>query len=104
MTQAMFREVDLSGAHMRGVLLNDADIDGVIYGLRVNGVEVVPLIEAELDRRYPVRTLLRTTTVDGMREAWAAIESFWQDTMRRAGSLPEADLHRSVDDEWSFVQ
>lgn len=104
MAQATFREVDLTGARMYGVLLTDADIDGDIRGLRVNGVEVAPLVEAELDRRHPERTQLRPTTADGARQAWAVVESFWAATMRRAGRLPEAELHRSVNDEWSFTQ
>jgi len=37
MSRALFREVDLSGARMYGVLLTNADIDGDIRGLRVNG-------------------------------------------------------------------
>jgi DinB superfamily len=28
----------------------------------------------------------------------------WEGTIARARSLPDAALHRSVDDEWSFVQ
>ena len=104
MAGSLFREVDLSGARMRGVLLTGADIDGVIHGLTVNGVEVAPLVEAELDRRYPERAGLRATTPDGLREAWAAVELFWAGTMRRAGALPEEDLHRSVNEEWSFAQ
>jgi len=47
---AVFREVNLTGVRMLGVVLRGADIDGDITGLRVNGVEVAPLIEAELDR------------------------------------------------------
>jgi len=101
---SVFREVDLSGTRIRGALLNAADIDGVIDGLRVNGVEVAPLVEAELDRMYPKRTKLRPSTPDGMRIAWETVEAFWAPTMARAGSLPEEDLHRSVDGEWSFVQ
>ncbi len=104
MSGARFREVDLSGAHMSGVLLNGADIDGVINGLRVNGVEVAPLVEAELDRQYPERTKLRPTTAAGMREAWSVIESLWASTMERAAKLSEADLRRSVDGEWSFLE
>lgn len=104
MSRTVFREVDLSGTHMYGVLLTDADIDGDIRGLKVNGVEVAPLIEAELDRRYPERAKLRTETADGMREAWAVVESFWGATMQRARTMDEADLHRSVNDEWSFAQ
>lgn len=101
---SVFREVDLSRTRIRGALLNGADIDGVIDGLRVNGVEVAPLVEAELDRMHPERTRLRPSTPDGMRTAWATVEAFWAPTMARAESLPEADLHRPVDGEWSFVQ
>jgi len=101
---SVFREVDLSGTRIRGALLNDADIDGDIDGLRVNGVEVAPLVEAELDRMYPERTKLRPSTPDGMRLAWETVEAFWAPTMARAESLPEEVLHRSVDGEWSFVQ
>jgi len=104
MSDARFREVDLSRVHMTGVLLTDADIDGDIRGLRLNGVEVAPLVEAELDRRYPERTKLRPTTVEGIREALAVVEGMWDGTMARARGLPEADLHRSVDGEWSFAQ
>jgi len=32
----------------------NVDMSGDIKDLRVNGVDVVPLMEAELDRRYPV--------------------------------------------------
>ncbi len=104
MSGAEFREVDLTGARMYGVLLTGADIDGDIRGLRVNGVEVAPLIGAELDRRYPVRIRLRPTTAAGVRDAVAAVEELWRPTMIRARALPEADRHRRVGDEWSFTQ
>jgi hypothetical protein len=104
MSGAEFREVVLTGARMRGVVLDGVDIDGAIDGLRVNGVEVAPLVAAELDRRYPERVALRPTTIAGAREAWAVVESFWAATTERALALPEVELHRSVDDEWSFVQ
>jgi len=104
MSRTVFREVDLSDTRMYGVLLTDADIDGDIRGLRVNVVEVAPMIEAELDRRYPERAKLHTETADGMREAWAVVESFWGTRMPRARTMDEADLHRSVNDEWSFTE
>jgi hypothetical protein len=103
MSGAEFREVDLSGARRYGVLLMEADIDGAIDGLRVNGVVVAPLIEAELDRLHPERVTLRPTTPDGAREAWRVVEEFWAATMQRAGALGEAALRRSVNNEWSFV-
>ena len=43
---------------MRGVVLVDADLDGEMEGLRIWGVEVAPLVEAELDRRHPERVAL----------------------------------------------
>ncbi len=104
MSGAVFREADLSGARMYGVLLTGADLDGDITGLRVNGVEVAPLVEAELNRLHPERAKLRPTTPDGMREAWDVIESMWSGTIRTAAALPEGKLHRSVNDEWSFAQ
>jgi hypothetical protein len=104
MAGAVFREGDLSGVRMRGVLLFGADIDGAINGLRVNGVEVAPLIERELDRLHPERRSLRPTDVAGAREAWAVVETFWDETIARARQLPEEALHRSVDEEWSFVE
>jgi hypothetical protein len=103
MAGATFREVDLSGARMHGVVLFNADIDGAIDGLRVNGVEVMPLIEAELDRLHPERLRLRPTTPEAMRDAVDVIEELWQATLRRAGALPEEAVYRSVDDEWSLA-
>lgn len=104
MAGATFREVDLSGARMHGVLLLGADIDGAIDGLRVNGVEVMPLVEAELDRLHPERLRLRPTTPEGMRDAVDVIEELWQATVRRAGALPEEAVHTSVNGEWSLAQ
>jgi hypothetical protein len=104
MASATFREVDLSGARMRGVLLINADIDGAIDGLRVNGVEVMPLIAAELDRLHPERLRLRPTTPEAMRDAVDVIEGLWQATVRRACALPEEAVYRSVNGEWSLAQ
>jgi hypothetical protein len=101
---AVFREVDLTGARMHGVLLTGADIDGDIRGLIVNGVEVAPLIAAELDRRHPERATLRSTTPDGLREALAVVEGFWAATVDRARAGGEVELNQSVNDEWSFIQ
>jgi DinB superfamily len=35
---------------------------------------------------------------------WDTIERLWAGTVARAGRLPEPDLHRRVDGEWSFVE
>jgi hypothetical protein len=104
MSGADFRDVILSGARMRGVLLTDVDINGDIENLVINGVEVVPLVRAERERRHPELRALRPATPQAAREAWALVEGLWATTTARAAALPDADRHRSVDEEWSFVQ
>jgi uncharacterized protein YjbI with pentapeptide repeats len=104
LTGARFDQVRLSGAVMRGVDLVDVDIDGEVSNLVINGVDVAPLIEAELDRRDPDRAMMRPTDPDGFRAAWDLIERRWDDTVARARRLDPRLLHASVDGEWSFIQ
>lgn len=78
---ADFRLVDLTGARIRGAVLVDVDISGEIGGLRVNGVDVAHLVEAELDRRYPDRPKMRPADAAGFREAWDILERLWQQTV-----------------------
>lgn len=52
---ATFRAGELNGVVMRGVEMINTSVDGEIRNLVVNGVDVVPLVEAELDRRHPDR-------------------------------------------------
>ena len=101
---AVFREVDLTGARMFGVLLTDADLDGDITRLRVNGVEIGPLVEAELDRLHPERAAFRPTTPDGLRGALRQWDELRRPTVARAAALGEDALHRRVNGEWSFVE
>jgi DinB superfamily/Pentapeptide repeats (8 copies) len=101
---ARFVRSDLSGAVMRGVSVAGADIDGEINGLRVNGVEVAPLVEAELNRRFPGREGRRATDPEGLRENWAALERTWAATLERVAEMPEGTVDVSVDGEWSFTQ
>lgn len=89
---------------MRGVWIGEVEIDGDIAGLRVNGVDVGPLVEAELDRRHPQRAAMRPVDVAGFRAAWDLLESLWAGTVDRARALPPDLLHERVDGEWSFVQ
>jgi hypothetical protein len=89
---------------MRGVDLVDVDIRGELDHLMINGVDVVPLVEAELDRRHPLRPRMRPTDPAGFREAWDILERLWADTVDRARRLPPRLLHQSVDGEWSFVE
>ena len=100
----MFRSVAMNGVVMRGVELIDVDIDGQIGKVIVNGVEIGPLVNAELDRRYPERPKMRPTDPAGFREAWDVVERLWGETVERARQLPPALLHESVDGEWSFTE
>jgi DinB superfamily/Pentapeptide repeats (8 copies) len=101
---AQMKAVDLTGARMRGVELVDVEISGELQNVLVNGVDIAPLVEAELNRPTPARAKMRPDDSDGFREAWAILERLWKGTVARAMTLPEAALHRNVDDEWSFIQ
>ncbi len=81
-----------------------AEIWGAISGLVINGVEIEPLIEAELDRRHPGRATLFASDPDGVRAAWKTIENVWSATAQRARRLPEPALHERVHGEWSFLE
>jgi len=106
---ARFVTADLSGVVMRAVDVSGADIDApwLFEGdvsLYVNGVDVVPLVEAELNRRFPGRADRRATDPDGLRVAWAALERTWAATLERAAAMPAGTLDVSVGGEWSFAQ
>lgn len=104
LSRASFRGADLSGVEMRGVELVDVRIDGEIQNLLINGVDVAPLVEAELDRRHPLRPKMRPSDPAGFREAWDIVERLWDGTVERACGLDPALLHESVDGEWSFIE
>lgn len=95
---------DLSSVTIADSWLIDADISGEVRGLTINGVEVEPLIEAELDRRHPERTRLRPTDVAGLRTAFDVVEEMWEATVARARRLPPDTLHERVAGEFSFVE
>jgi uncharacterized damage-inducible protein DinB len=99
-----FRGVDLSGVTMRGVELGNVDIYGEIMNVTINGVDIGPLINAELDRRYPDRAKMRPADPAGFRAAWDIIERLWDQTVARARRLPPDLLHESVGGEWSFIE
>jgi uncharacterized protein YjbI with pentapeptide repeats len=104
LTGARFDLVDLTGVTIRGSALVNVDISGEIENLRVNGVDVVPLVEAELNRRYPDRVKMRPADADGFREAWDILERLWPQTVERARKLAPDLLHEQVDGEWSFIE
>jgi uncharacterized protein YjbI with pentapeptide repeats len=104
LTGARFHLVDLTGVTIRGAFLANMDISGELTDVRINGVDVAPLIEAELDRRYPDRARMRPDSADGYREAWAVLERLWPQTVARARRLDPDLLHERVDDEYSFIE
>lgn len=107
---ARFRDVSLRGAVMRG-----GEVDGLLEidspwlleepgTLIVNGVDVAPPVDAELDRRFPGRGLRRAETAKGLRKAWAAVEQSWDAAVRRVEAMPAGTADERVDGEWSFAQ
>jgi DinB superfamily/Pentapeptide repeats (8 copies) len=104
LSDARFQGVDMTRVTMRGVELVDVAIDGEIINVTVNGVDIGPLIEAELDRRHPDRAKMRPVDSAGFREAWQILGRLWDETVARARRLPPELLHESVDGEWSFTE
>jgi len=114
LSASSLRAVDLSGtqirgcefigSQLRGVEFVDVEIYGEVRNVLVNGVDIAPLVEAELNRRTPERAKMRPTDSDGFREAWSLLERRWDETIVRARTFSEVELNRRVDGEWSFIQ
>ena len=104
---AQFRMVDFSKADFRAVSLAGASIEGELWefeGLRINGIPVVPLLEAELVRRQPARALISSSDSADLRRAWELLEQGWEATYRRVADMPPGTADVSVMGEWSFAQ
>jgi uncharacterized protein YjbI with pentapeptide repeats len=102
---ARFHDVDLRGVVVTAAYVAGMDVSGEVESLRVNGVDVVPLVEAELDRRYPERALMRPADAAGFRTAWDALDRLWGETVQRLRALPPDLLHERPDaDQWSVVE
>jgi len=101
---ARFDWVDMRGVTIDGAWFADVTIDADLENVVINGVDVVPLIEAELDRRYPGREKTRPDDPQGYREAWDMLEHLWAQTVERARGFTEGQLHESVNGEWSFIE
>lgn len=103
-TDATVRFCDVSGMTMRGVDCDGFEIDShdLFFGkLFVNGVDVVPLVDAELNRQFPGRELQKAETPEGLREAWDAVRAAWQETTE---ATPAELRDVQVDGEWSLAQ
>ncbi|MFD4637258.1 DinB family protein [Lentzea sp. NPDC058436] len=106
---ARFRGADLSDVVMRAVDVAGTDIDApwLLDGrstLLVNGVDVVPFVEAELNRRFPGRADSRAQDADGLRGAWAKLEAAWAAALDRVAAMPPGTPDVSVGGEWTFAQ
>src|SRR5215203_2314278 len=101
---ATLRFSDVSGVTMRSVDVAGLDIDShdlFFSSLFVNGVDVVPLVDAELNRQFPGRALQKAQTPEDLREGWAAVRSAWQTTV---DDTPPDLVDAHVEDEWSLAQ
>lgn len=96
------RSANLAGIRVRDAMLVGARLNGVIAGMRLNDVEVAPLIEAELDRRDPDRVLVRSQEPDDLRTAWDIVCSRWDRTVAAATAAGDDAVRTSVDGEWSL--
>ena len=104
LSDSEFRECDLSRTVMIGVLLQDAVIDGLVTNLVVNGVEVSSYVEAELDRRHPVRRLIRSADPVELLSGLRQLRAEWTATLERLRTMPVGSEARRVGGEWSAVE
>jgi hypothetical protein len=101
---ATLRHSDLNGVTMRSVDVDGLDIDShdlFLGSVLVNGVDVVPLVDAELNRQFPGRELQKARTPEGLREGWVAVQSAWHATVE---GTPRELVDAHVEDEWSLSQ
>jgi len=101
---ATLRSCDVSGVTMRSVDVDGLEIDShdLFFGsLVVNGVDVVPLVDAELNRQFPGRELQQAKTPDGLRDGWVAVQAAWETTVT---NTPPDMVDAHVEDEWSLAQ
>lgn len=103
-TNATIRFSDVRGMKIRSTDTNGLDIDDhdLFFGkLIVNGVDVVPYVNAELNKQFPGRELQSAQTHDGLREGWVAVQKAWQETI---DETPEEWRDVQVNDEWSLSE
>jgi len=101
---ARFRAVDFSGVKMVDAMLANADLSGMIEGLRINGIEVAPLIDAEIRRRYPERESFFGRDLKRLRTSWTTVSGRWDETIARAKAMRGDALTQRVDGEWSIAE
>ncbi|MGG5257328.1 DinB family protein [Phycicoccus avicenniae] len=100
LTEVLLDDVVIRGAFVEGPVSISGDVEGLV----VNGIEVAPLVEAELARRHPDYAAMKPTDAAGFRHAWDVVEGLWAGTVERARGFTPEQLHESVDGEWSFTE
>lgn len=105
---AKFVESDLARVVIRGCDVEGMEIDApwLRFGepVTINGVDVGPFIEAELNRRFPGREEQNAESPDALAAAWTKVEAAWDVAVERAGAMPPGTVDASVGGEWSFSQ
>ncbi|NLT26379.1 MAG: DinB family protein [Microbacteriaceae bacterium] len=107
--RAKLRGATVRWSDLTGLTVRECDVDGLeidshdlFFGsLVVNGVDVVPLVDAELNRRFPGRELQSSTEPEGLRASWEAVQRAWTETVE---STPPEQRDASVGGEWSLAQ
>src|SRR5689334_1183476 len=98
--RARFVESDLAGVVIRGCDVEGMEIDApwLRFGapVTVNGVDVGPYVEAELNRRFPGREEQEATTPEGLARAWAMVEAAWAAAVERAAAMPPGRVDERV--------
>jgi hypothetical protein len=104
LTGSTFRDVNLTDTTIGHAWLVNVDIDALVENVVINGVDVTDYVN-ERDPWYPLRGMIRPpATPEAARKTWALLEAEWATTIAGARAVPETVLHRSVNDEFSFVQ
>ena len=103
LTGARFRDVNLTDATISHAWLVNVNIDALVEGLVINGVDVTAYVN-ERDPWYPLRAMLRPESNESMLATTDALEAAWAVNFEIARSLPADTAHESVDGEWSLVQ
>jgi len=102
LSRATFRDVLLEGVRVSHAMLIDVEIDAFVDRVVINGVDVTEHVNAG-DPWYPLRAMLRPDNPADMRATWDALEQVWAETIDRARQLTEAQVHESVNGEFSFI-
>ena len=105
---AKFVESDLSGVVIRGCDVGGMEVDApwLRFGapMIVNGVDIGPFVEAELNRRFPGREEQTAESPQALAAAWDKLEAAWTAALERARAMPPGAVDVSVAGEWSFAQ